>query len=367
MDEGKKKTIWDLIEINDLKSFQTHSEDYINKTNNPFRSITFYADDNPIYYFKENNIKNFEVEVNKKDDFWKVNLSRKIERKDYENGFRIVKGNFLLFKNDIENVWTSITSSGRDFYKLGLKRFLENFSPNISFAYLMTDEIRRIFESIDDEIKEKIIADKAIIYSHEKEGNISFEKVEYQIVFNEAKNQNKYVDKILFKIKLDDNIFKGYITRNGHTRYISGPSNLYYEFLIKKLAISISDKGKLFTNKSREFGSEKSKPLQIQFEGEAIKDVEDNLKIINSLKNIKRSSITVYHKNPYLHTSVLDFTDGSSADVFITSKSNISIIPSFKSTRNSLMKICNNITKEFREGKIIEGQGQKKDFNSYFI
>jgi len=362
----KETKIWDLIEVEELKSYKNKSKNFIEKTGTPCRSVTFYSDKNPIEYFKEIDENEYKIDIIEKSDFWKISLTRKIKNKNYEKGYRLVEGDFIIY-NDIENIWTASTTKGRDFFDHALKRFLEIFSPNISISYLSTEEMRKLFEAIDNEINGEITVDKAIVYSHQKEGSISFETRTYHEVFNDAKNQNKYLDKIKFSIDLAEKSFQGYLSRRGESRYISGPEPIYYDYILQSLAKLICDKGQLFTNKSREFGSKESNPIEIVFKESAIKGPEDNLKVIRALKQVKSSSITVYHKNPYLHTSIMDFTDGSSADVFITSDRSISIIPSFNSSRNSLMKICDNITKEFQEGEIIEGKrNTQKSFDSFF-
>lgn len=352
----------DEININSLKDF---FEEYIIKEG-PLQAITFISGSSPIEIFEDNKLRNYKFQVHPYKNFWKIPLKRIIEREKYKDGYRTVEGFFILYENKVEDVWTAITYSGREFYNLGLKRFLEAFSPKISIAYLSSNEMRRLFESLQEKLDKKISAEKAILYSHKREGNISYEEKPIQNVFNKAKNENKFVDKIKFSIPSKEKDFEGYITREGGTRYYYGDNKLYFNIVIEFLANLISDKGELFSGRARDYESKKSKPLQIKFNKGTIESKRDNLEIIKALSDVRKSSLVVYHKNPYLHASLLDYEDGSSADIFIASDDKISIIPSFRASRSSLMKICDKITQKFREGNVEDKKPTRKKFNDYF-
>lgn len=358
--------LWQYVDEAPFASIKQRSEKVVESEGEPIRGITFLSDNDPVSYFEQHDTDNFTTEIKRRNEFSEIKIERRIKRKQYEDGYRSLQGRFILYQNSISNVWTALSVSGREFHNKVVRRYLEKFTPAISIAYLSTDELRSLFESLDEKVDGEIWIEKAIVYSHKKESEISFEKRKFYDAFNQAENQDKYVDKLKFTVRDSENQFQGYLTRHGESRYIGGPYSTYYEDVVNGLANLISEKGDLFSDRSREYGSKDSKPLEIRFKKSAIEDTEDNISLIEALDNVKRSSLTVYHKNPYLHASVMDYTDGSSADVFITSEKSISVVPSFNASKASLLRIFDKIAEEFQEGEVKERQKHSREFEDYF-
>ena len=142
---------------------------------------------------------------------------------------------------------------------------------------------------------------------------------------------------------------------------------MYLDTLLPGIAEQLSDKDTLFKNRTRQYGSRDTDRLEIQYEEGAIQGVEENKRLVKALRGLPRSSITVYHDNPYLHASLLDFDDGTNVDVYLTSDHNISIIPGFNASRKSLSRICNQINKGFFEGDVVAPEDQEdRSFGEYF-
>jgi len=70
--------------------------------------------------------------------------------------------------------------------------------------------------------------------------------------------------------------------------------------------------------------------------------------------------------NPYLHVSLFDFIDGSSCDIFVSSPDEISVIPSYTCSVFSLMRIFNQLSKDFQEGNLIEKEKKEISFMDFF-
>jgi hypothetical protein len=126
-------------------------------------------------------------------------------------------------------------------------------------------------------------------------------------------------------------------------------------------------KESVFQNKQRSPETGEVNELEIKFEKEVLQTTQDNLDLINALGNLTNSSITVYHKNPYAHVSILDYQDGSSCDVFVTGSNELSIVPSYRGSLNSLIRVAEQISREFEEGKIREATHENVEFSELFI
>lgn len=367
MTKGDSKALLEFADVQTLASLQTYVTELISNGHDPIRATTFIADDNPSAVFSESVPSEYRVSIDARDEFYKVSLTRRLEGKRYEDGYRLVEGDFYLYQNDETDVWTAFAVCGRDFFRLGLRRYLESLPSTISLPYLSTQELRRLFETVDDRVNGNILVKKAVVKSPDEDSKITYTETPYYEIFDEAQAENRYVDKIQFSLRNARESFDGYVSRDGDTRYIEGASPIYFNNLVEGVASLVSDKGELFSGKAREYGSRESRPLVVEFDESAITDTEDNIHLIQTLDGLSKSSLTVYHKNPYMHASVLDYSDGSSADVFITTENNVSIVPGFNASRSALMRICEQITEGFHEGEVVErGGGENMAFEDYF-
>ena len=62
--------------------------------------------------------------------------------------------------------------------------------------------------------------------------------------------------------------------------------------------------------------------------------------------------ISCYHSNPYFHANILQYTDGSSIDIKITSPDEISLIPQLKCTAPFISEIIFDLSGIFKLGEI---------------
>jgi hypothetical protein len=91
------------------------------------------------------------------------------------------------------------------------------------------------------------------------------------------------------------------------------------------------------------------RPVFIEYSNNIFENVEQNKRLIKSLSEFPKSSYSVYHGNPYLHMSMVDYCDGSSYDIWVVSSNRLIIIPQLRATFNSLSRLCEHILKRFME------------------
>ena len=95
-----------------------------------------------------------------------------------------------------------------------------------------------------------------------------------------------------------------------------------------------------------------SRPLKIEYTESIFSDKHQNYRLIDTLKQLSNSALSVYHPNPFLHTSLIDYTDGSSYEIWVTTPSSILIIPKRKATTSSIERVCDFICDKFEEGDV---------------
>lgn len=101
------------------------------------------------------------------------------------------------------------------------------------------------------------------------------------------------------------------------------------------------------------------KPIVIEYPEPIFSDTSKNRRLAQSLKRLKRLSVSILHANPYFRSSIVDFTDGSSYEVWVLSQSRIIVTPQFRATSASMERIIDHILTDF-------GEGELKDFGEAF-
>jgi len=314
--------------------------------------FTFISKRDPIKLFKEWIPKEYSLDFKHHDDFQIVNVKRTINSGKKRS--RNVKGAFGIFRYKKSDIWTCFTSASPDFFRFGLVRLIESYRPNISKIFLSSVEMRLIFEFLEEKSNGRIFVRKVVLYSHKEEGEIKFRlEKPFQEVFNEAENEEKYVDKIeYYIIKESKKIYQGFFSREGISYYYQGNTNHFFNSLLPALAEKGLMKSKIFTGKERRIGTFDLHPIEINYSKEMFNNRNDNIRLIKALSRVNKSAISVYHANPYLHLSFLDFYDGSNFEIMVSNANKICIFPNFKCSVHSLMRVIEQISKDFGEGMI---------------
>lgn len=335
-----------------------------------FKSVVAYQ--NPIEVIDEvrYRLDDSDVVVSDQGDHYRIDLSRVIERSDIEGGQRVVEGSFALFRHSGSNIWTAVTGHGPDFYKRGLEWLFKRTEPDVSNFYIDSGSIRSVIQSWEHTLASdiQILAVETVAYSHTDEGNISYETRPYREAFLAAEEDNRYVDKIKFVARGDEEriVLKGFISRGGHLKLLQGSVSMFFDTILPHYATEGQKKVDVVTDKERSSETGEVNQIELNFEEAIFGDVSDNERLIKALEGLTNTNVTVYHNNPYAHVSVLDLIDGSSCDVFVTEPDTVSIVPSYKGSPNSLMRISEQLSRELDEGRFASMEQPDYEFADFF-
>jgi len=315
-----------------------------------FKSIV--AQENPIHLFRQLNqrINDGTVKITEHSDHYQVDVSRKIKRSG-----RRVEGSFAFFPHENTDIWTALTGHGRDFFKRGLNWVIRECNPKIYEFYATSRDLEAVLERFATSIdgNPDIIVTQAVAYSHRNQAEISYKRRPYPVVFRKAREGGNYVDSLTFTTSTEEEtILKASLTRDGTTRLHDGKIELFFNYLLEQYVRYGEKKAELFTGKERQEDTGDVQEIEIRFERPVFQSTQDNKDLIKALADLSRASITVYHKNPYAHISVLDFNDGSSCDIFVTDPETVSIVPSYRGSTNFLMRISDKLYRELDESSI---------------
>lgn len=293
---------------------------------------------------------NLPLTLEKKDDYWVASLRSSAK----ERGASMQFGLFSLGSN----CWTAFTLAETIATENRLLRLLRSLAPDFSKAYLSSTDIRHVFDQFEQDQSVEIFVNKAVAYSHRREGQISFKKEPYHVVFNRAENEGMFVDKVDFTIG-SKGFLHAFIARNGVAKFLNGQMGVFLDIVLGGIVATASGIHKVFRQSSRKPGEIDVSPVDIDFGQTVFNDRNDNLAFLSALDFMSRSGIAVLHENPYVHVSLIDFFDGSSFDIFATSPGVVTIIPQVGASAFSMNRLCNHIFESFREGRVVTPQPRR--------
>lgn len=334
-----------------------------------FKSVVCNQDPAEVLQATSHSLENTSLSIEEKEDHYSVSVQKVIERDDLEDGHRIVESDFAFFQVGETDVWTAVTGHRPDEFKHGPLWVLKKSEPRISNFFASSNDLRAVLRQFKDSFPSgtDIIAKKTVAYSREDEGEISWKTRPFEQIFQMADDEGNYVDKMRFIVRSDDEErMDAFLTRGGQLKFLGGDASRFFDDLLPVFADVGQQKADLLGDKERSEETGDVNEIEISFDRSHFREPPDNRKLIKALDELSNSNITVYHNNPYAHISVFDNIDGSSCDVFITGPDEVSIVPSYRGSFNSLMRVAEQISTELEEGDIHENPHEDYTMGDFF-
>ncbi|WP_148681314.1 hypothetical protein [Candidatus Nitrososphaera gargensis] len=335
-------------------------------------TILFLVCKNSIKQVIESNSSGFSNEIWRSNDSGTI-FSMKIGRKPRRNSPASALGNVLIVQSSHEQIYYAITNESRKFVESILRPFFKGYYPSISGAFLSSDELEDILEQLETVTESEVLLDRMTAYRRisyqrlfldkasnkkkarkveRKESAVFYAERPYKEAFADAIANDRWVDKIQFHlISKGELALEGYISRKGLLKARRGFLP-FYTVIFPYIVEIIQKKFNLYSNRARVPSKPKPSPLVVEFDYDIFKEVIQNHRFIELMKQMKFSSISVYHSNPYVHLSLVDYLDGSSFDLWVLSPNRLTVVPQLRASEASIARLMNHIFERFREGQI---------------
>jgi hypothetical protein len=314
-------------------------------------AIIFTSDYDPAETFQEMSSKEMRIKIINYPSFKEIRLDRTklIDEIDMISEPQIGYFYQILIE---DGIWAILSTEDDRFVDI-FHNMIKNGSPQISRMNFTSKQIMSILQDLAERGNYRIRIKKAITRPFGGKADINFEPRDLEDLFQHCIQEHLYLDKARLEVfKNGIRSLDAYVSRDGIIRYYSGNLTLFFNVFLFAFAGTATQTKKKLEKRERSFGSLNSKPLEIEFSSDVFRNPEDNFKFINSIESIKKSGISVYHKNPYLHLSFVDYQDGSTYDIFAVTQRSICIVPSFRSSTDSLIRLSSHIFENVGEGII---------------
>lgn len=259
-----------------------------------------------------------------------------------------------------------------DYWREGVLPLIESLYPKAAFPFLTQKEMQHTLGHLQKSLCPQGI--RIVEFSSKKRlpgtARKMFQSVrewtdaDLDTVFSEARDANIWFRSIKFDIVDIDNttaISTGVRTVLSKYGYFScrGRFEFFARTLVRQLVEMSAKKLAFFSDRDRLTNpNHDPKPIKISFDRSIFVKSEQIRKLTEVMKRFRHGTCTVLHSNPYMHVSIVDNIDYSSADVWVLSQEEIIVVPQLQASASALKRIVNHIFENFREGEISDVKEQ---------
>lgn len=371
MEKDKVYTIEGIYNLKDPIEFIPEIDRIQNEYKLPVVCMVLTSESDFINLFEKRRFPDYNIRYISKNSSM-ASLSLSISKKD-----NIINGKFSILKTDFPAVYLLISHESSVFLKEALTKLLNKLYPYISRPFLSSYKLLQILRNLHRNFPEKTIRLRKIVSKSrilqkgarkKIESEIKWTDLSYEDAFRIAFEQDEWINSMDFEIIYkkpysEHDLFgqpKGYFTKE-ITGSLSRSGvfkckeefSFFYSTVIKDICEFAIKDINLFKDRARiKTSNYQPKPIVIEYEEDIFKDRTQNKKLINVINKLPKTAVSVFHANPYLHLSILDYQDLSSYDLWVLSNKRIVIVPQMRASYVSLNRLCNQIFTDFKEGEI---------------
>jgi hypothetical protein len=305
-----------------------------------------------------------EVEPTERDfDVLQFHLRRKFGRKHVHS----VAGEFLVAPTGFENTHLFIWIEPVRFWSKGMSPFLDAFYPKLVRPFFTQPEMHRFMRNVETAGRMVRVLRSSTRERLKQPGSrrqyasaVRWTDMDIETAFRSAQQENFLFRNISFELvrEVEDRIvsegIRAKIAKNGYFS-CTGAFELFSRTIVYPMVKSGHERLAFFGNRDRLATSFNGpRPIKIRYDFDIFKSADQTRKLLETMKRFKHGTCSVLHANPYLHVSLVDNYDNSSADVWVLAKSEVLIVPQIKTSAAALKRVVSHIFEDFREGTIAE-------------
>lgn len=273
------------------------------------------------------------------------------------------RGRFFVLKDHrYPNAFVALTIESSDFFQRALHPLIKGLYPKLITTFITHKKMRRLLEVFSNELgnREMVItrASQRLRYEEKDEKRhivpmVSWPSLSLSEAFDWIYQQNGWFRSVTFEVREWHHTLASIsFSRHGTVRADAMFCTAFNAFLIP-VCKTIQENFEMFAHRARlERADLSATPLVIDFEANQFREIKENRRFIQAMRNLKTSSVSVLHGNPYVHLSVLDYFDGSAFDLWVLDASQIVIVPQLKASVAAIKRLINHIFDDYAEGRL---------------
>ncbi len=144
------------------------------------------------------------------------------------------------------------------------------------------------------------------------------------------------------------------LRREAGATYYSGDFRLFSEVVVGALSTAASHRRRLLVGRERQHDKPAPRPLAVRTRGGTFAESQALFELIDGLERQRDTGVAVFHRNPYLHVAVTDYSDGSNFDVFVHDTDEVVVIPGYRATLRALARLTDYVGEHFAAIEVAE-------------
>lgn len=279
-----------------------------------------------------------------------------------------VSGTFVVVRTARDTMYLLLFIGDPRFWRNGILHLTESLYPKAACPFLTQTELHQLLKDVQKQISPQRV--RVLEFSSKKRLGATSRKrfqsvrewtdMELESAFVEARERNDWFRSVSFDIVAEKNgrlvstSIQGKLSKYAHFA-CNGRFDLFEKTLVREMVQVGADRLKFFSNRDRQSTEGHAPvPLQIEYPIDIFKSGDQAKKLIAAMQKFRHGTCTVLHANPYVHLTMVDNKDFSSADLWVLAQDQILLVPQIRSSAVALKRIVNHIFENFREGKISE-------------
>ncbi|MBI4287120.1 MAG: hypothetical protein HY671_01675 [Chloroflexi bacterium] len=275
-----------------------------------------------------------------------------------------LEGSFFVSAHPtLSKVFLVTTIEPVDFVRRALMPFIRRKRAQIYLTFVKHDDLRRLLQEFrrnNAYTDLRVVRASSVSRFGAEKGeamipSVSWPGLGLEQAFLYAEEQNGWFRSLTFEALKDSRVLgETTVYRNGVTKTDGGFSGVY-RGLISPICELVGSNLELFAKRGRRENPHLAvRPLTIEFPKEQFSKVEENARFISAVRKLDNASISVIHGNPYIALSVVDYTDGSTFDLWVLNPREVVIVPQLKSTVLGIKRLISCVFDNYAEGLIRE-------------
>jgi hypothetical protein len=329
------------------------------------KAIPFSSDSHPVKLFPEISGRSRRIKILEKYDG--VQLLRMTHSYKEGGELKEEEGDFFVYEHpEYNKVYVALTIESNNFFRRAVLPFFDSHFPQMMMTFITHRKLRKLLETfqLENQFSNLIITHASHRCRFNEKGKpekevpgITWFNRDLNEAFNWVYQNNGWFQSLKFRaMRQNYPAAEISITRQGVIRTTHLFSKVFESFVLPICKI-IHENNEFFGNRSRRDNRNlAAKPLTIDFGIDQFSDPLENIKFIQSLRRLNKSSISVLHGNPYIHLSVIDYFDGSTFDLWVLNSNQLFIVPQMRGSVFSIKRLINHIFDTYAEGDIKDYQ-----------
>lgn len=295
-------------------------------------------------------------EVNEDGSIFALSLHRRWGHKETHSA----RGECLGVKTDHSPAYYLVTDFDGEFWRYVVSFLLKRLYPDFSLPYLSTDQIKELLVTLADKFSAGPETFRILKFNYtvpiddphatrQRASDSEFTDLSIELAFAQAKEQSARVKRVEFELRGKT---RGYVTYSGDLGFV-GDFDVFRETLIERVAdFAATAFAKLDQRERVRATGYATRPFFIEFPVDLLAHTDSRRHLIAALSRMPHTSQSMIHENPYIHISILDYTEDTSCDLYVLSPNRICVVPQTNSSATSLARLYSHISRQFAEGRV---------------